>query len=83
MFRHAGYAKPGLDALSREFNIAMEVRNYHSAIHDAKLLMTLCMEKTDLLLLLLDHSLSVHDILLHLNGKLPTPIWKVFNIARE
>ena len=47
MFRNAGYTKPELDALSREFNIAMEVRDYHSAIHDAELLMPICMGKMD------------------------------------
>ena len=71
-----------------EFNIAMEVRDYHSALHNAELVMAICMEKMDLLLFLLpppppDHSLSFNDILLHLNEKLPTPIWRLFNLARE
>ena len=88
MFRNAGgYAKPGLDALSREFDIAEEARDHHSALHDAELLMSICQTTMDLLLLLppLDHShiFTFHDILLHLNEKLPTLIWNVFNIARE
>ena len=63
MFRNAGYVKPGLDALFQEFNIAMEVRDYHSVLHNAELLMAICMEKMDLLLLLVpDHSLSFDDI---------------------
>ena len=82
MFRNAGYAKTGLDALCQEFNIAMEVRDYHSALHDAEKLIAICMRRVDVLLLL-DHSLSFNNILLHLNEKLPTPIWRVFNLARE
>ena len=79
MFRNAGHAKLGHDAVSQEFYIAMEVRDYHSALNDAELLMAICMKRMDLLLLLLDHSLSFNDILLHLNEKMPTSIWKVFN----
>ena len=60
----------------------MEGRDYHSALHDAELLMTICMKRVDLLLLL-DHSMSFNDILLYLNEKMPTPIWEVFNLARE
>ena len=45
------------------------VRGY-SALHDAELLMASCMEKIDLLLPLLDNSLSFNEKLLHLNEKL-------------
>ena len=62
--RNAGYGKPRLDALFRDLNIAIEVRDCHSALHDAELLMVICMKKWDLLLL--DHSQSFNDILLHL-----------------
>ena len=54
VFRNAGYVKPGLDALSQEFNIAMEVRDCHSALHDAELLMAVCKTRMDLILKL-DH----------------------------
>ena len=59
----------------------MEVRDYHSALHDAELLMDICMKKRDILLL--DHSQPFNDILLHLNEKLPITIWKIYNLARE
>ena len=81
MFQNAGYARPGLDALSYKFNIEMKVGDYHSALHDAELLITICMKRVDLLLD--HHSLTFNDILLHLNNKLPTPIWRVFKLARE
>ena len=54
IFRNAGYAKPGLDALCQEFNIAMEAIDYYPALHDAELLMALCKKGMDLLLKL-DH----------------------------
>ena len=81
MFQNAGYARPGLDALSRKFNIVMRARKYHSALHDAELLLTICIKRVDLLLLD-QHSLTFNDILLYLNEKLPIPIWRVFKLAR-
>ena len=80
MFQNRSYVKPGLDALFQEFNIPMEVRDYHSALHNAELLMAICMQEMDILLLL-DHLLSFNDILLDLNEKLPTQ--RIFNLARE
>ena len=77
MFRNVGYAKPGLDALSQKFNIVMEVRGCHSALHDVEMLMAIYMKERGLLL---DHSQSFNDILLHLNEKLTTTI---FNLARK
>ena len=84
MFRYAGYTKPGLDALSQEFNIAMEVRDCHSVLHDAKLLIAICKKRMDLLLKLDHlHTFRFYGILLHIKEKLPTSIWKIFNLARE
>ena len=83
VFRNAGYRKPGLDALSQEFNIVMEVRNCHSALHDAELLMAICTKRIDLLLKLDHlHIFTFNGILLHIKEKLPTSIWTIFNLAR-
>ena len=84
MFQNAGYTKPGLDALSQEFNIAMEVGDCHSALHDAELLMAICKKRMDLLLKLDHlHIFRFNGILLHIKEKLPTSIWTIFNLARE
>ena len=76
ILQHGGCRRPGLDTLCQELDIK---RNSHSALGDAYILKTVCNKKSELL----DHlyGYTFKDIVSHLNGKLPIPIQKVFDLA--
>ena len=76
IFKDDGYQRPGLDTLCQELNIK---RNIHSALEDAYILEKVFIRKPELL----DHPFgyTFKDIISDLNGKLPIPIQRVFDLA--
>ena len=64
--------------------IMKEMRHRHSAIYDTEMLLNICQKGMDLLPTP-NHPyvFPFNDILLHLNEKLSTAIWVIFNLARE
>ena len=76
IFKDDGYQRPGLDTIGQELSIK---RNIHSALEDAYMLKKVFSKKHELL----DHpyGYTFKDIVSHLNGKLPIPIQRVFDLA--
>lgn len=79
LFKDAGYKRPGLDNLCREFKMK---REFHSALEDALILKRIVCDKR---LELYDnlYTYTFNDIETCLNMKLPIPIEMIYNVARK
>ena len=78
-FKDAGYKRPGLDNLCREFNMKIE---FHSALEDARILKHIVSDRGSELY---DHpyTYTFRDIVTCLNCKLPLPIERIYDLARK
>ena len=79
LFKDAGYERPGLDNLCREFKLK---RGFHSALDDALLLKRIVCDKRSKLYDNL-YTYTFKDIENFLIMNLPIPIERIYNLARR